>query len=50
LLDLAADRKPPDKELSALRRWMRAAIAAHLDGGELRAWNLLGSAAARTRA
>ena len=50
LLDLAADRKPPDNELPALRRWMRAAIAAHLDGGELRAWNLLGAAAPRPRA
>ncbi|HET7778601.1 MAG TPA: DNA repair protein RecO [Rudaea sp.] len=50
LLDLAADRKPPDNELPALRRWMRAAIAAHLDGGELRAWNLLGVAAPRPRA
>ena len=49
LLALAADRKPPDKELPALRRWMRAAIAAHLDGGELRAWNLLGDAAFRPR-
>jgi DNA repair protein RecO (recombination protein O) len=50
LLALAADRKPPDNELPALRRWMRAAIAAHLDGGELRAWNLLGDAALRPRA
>jgi DNA repair protein RecO (recombination protein O) len=50
LLALAADRKPPDSELPALRRWMRAAIAAHLDGGELRAWYLLGGAALRPRA
>ena len=49
LLALAADHKPPDNELPALRRWMRAAIAAHLDGGELRAWNLLGDAALRPR-
>jgi len=50
LLALAEDRKPPDSELPALRRWMRAAIAAHLDGGELRAWHLLGDAALRPRA
>jgi DNA repair protein RecO (recombination protein O) len=50
LLALAADLKPPDGELPALRRWMRAAIAAHLDGGELRAWNLLGDATLRPRA
>jgi len=50
LLALAEDRQPPDNELPALRRWMRAAIAAHLDGGELRAWNLLGDAALRPRA
>lgn len=50
LLALAADLKPPDSELPALRRWMRAAIAAHLDGGELRAWNLLGGGALRPRA
>jgi len=49
LLALAEDRKPPDAELPALRRWMRAAIAAHLDGGELRAWNLLGDVALRPR-
>lgn len=48
LLALAADLKPPDSDLPALRRWMRAAIAAHLDG-ELRAWNLLGDAALRRR-
>lgn len=50
LLALAADQKPPETDLPALRRWMRAAIAAHLDGGELRAWNLLGDAALRPRA
>jgi DNA repair protein RecO (recombination protein O) len=49
LLALAADLKPPEAELPALRRWMRAAIAAHLDGGELRAWHLLGDAALRPR-
>jgi DNA repair protein RecO (recombination protein O) len=42
LLALSADRKPADAELAQLRRWMRAVIAAHLDGGELQAWKLLG--------
>ena len=49
LLALAADRKPPDAELPALRRWMRSAIAAHLDGAELQAWRLLSDSALRPR-
>ena len=50
LLALSEDRKPPDAELPALRRWMRGAIAAHLEGADLRAWRLLGDAALRPRA
>ncbi|GAP64747.1 DNA replication and repair protein RecO [Mizugakiibacter sediminis] len=44
LLALAADRMPDPEGLAALRRMMRAVIAAHLGGGELRAWRVLGEA------
>jgi DNA repair protein RecO (recombination protein O) len=47
LLALAADTKPPERELAALRRWMRALIASHLEGGELHAWGLLGDPSLR---
>lgn len=49
LLALAADRKPADPDLPSLRRWMRAVIAAHLDGAELQAWKLLSDVTLRQR-
>jgi DNA repair protein RecO (recombination protein O) len=49
LLALAADRKPADPDLPPLRRWMRAVIAAHLDGGELQAWKLMSDVTLRQR-
>ncbi len=47
LLALACDRLPDVAELQALRGMMRGIIRFHLDGGELRAWQVL--AAAMTR-
>jgi DNA repair protein RecO (recombination protein O) len=41
LLALARDERPADTELAQLRRWLRAVIAVHLDGGELQSWKLL---------
>ena len=49
LLALAADCKPVDLDLPPLRRWMRAVITAHLDGGELQAWKLLRDLTLRQR-
>ncbi|MGH8122842.1 MAG: DNA repair protein RecO, partial [Rudaea sp.] len=49
LLALAHDRIPVRADLVALRRLMRALIAAHLDGGELRAWRMLGGATSRSQ-
>jgi DNA repair protein RecO (recombination protein O) len=44
LMALADDIEPATAEdMSALRRLLRALIARHLDGTELRAWNLFGS-------
>jgi DNA repair protein RecO (recombination protein O) len=41
LIALAEDRMPSSADdMSALRRLLRALIARHLDGGELRAWSL----------
>ncbi len=45
LLALAQDRMPERADLPALRRLLRAAIALHLDGVELRAWSMLRAAA-----
>ncbi|MCE5233414.1 MAG: DNA repair protein RecO [Mizugakiibacter sp.] len=47
LLALDADVAPDAEGLAALRRLMRAVIAAHLGGGELRAWRVLGEALRR---
>jgi len=41
LLALARDEEPDPKEMPALKRLMRAAIAQHLGGMELRAWSML---------
>ena len=41
LLALAHDEMPANEYLAPLRRLMRAVIAAHLDGGELRSWSML---------
>ncbi len=50
LIALAVDREPAAAEdLSALRRLLRALIARHLDGSELRAWTLFGDASRVTR-
>lgn len=49
LIALAEDRPPADADLPPLRRWLRAVIAAHLDGGELQAWRMLGAAARAAR-
>ena len=49
LIALAADRRPPDADLAPLRRWLRAVIAAHLDGGELQAWRMFDGAARAVR-
>jgi len=43
LLALAADQQPDAEDLTALRRLLRALIAHHLDGPDLRAWTMLGS-------
>ncbi|WP_347260230.1 DNA repair protein RecO [Rudaea sp.] len=40
LLALGRDEMPDAEYLPSLRRLMRAVIAAHLDGGELRSWGL----------
>jgi DNA repair protein RecO (recombination protein O) len=50
LLALGEDRKPAAEDLAALRRLLRALIARHLDGGELRAWSLFRDGAAFSRA
>ncbi|MBS0589855.1 MAG: DNA repair protein RecO [Proteobacteria bacterium] len=42
LIALARDEMPPSEHLPSLRRLMRSAIAAHLGGGELRSWTMLG--------
>jgi DNA repair protein RecO (recombination protein O) len=43
LMALAQDREPASAEdMASLRRLLRALIARHLDGTELRAWNLFG--------
>lgn len=42
LLALAHDCEPAREDLPALRRLMRALITAQLNGGELRAWGMLG--------
>jgi DNA repair protein RecO (recombination protein O) len=47
LLDLARDVAPDTAGQSALRRLMRQLITFHLGGGELRAWHVLGQAAAK---
>jgi DNA repair protein RecO (recombination protein O) len=44
LLALAQDRLPTSSDLPALKRLMRAAIAQHLGGVELRAWSMLAGA------
>ncbi|MBN8884680.1 MAG: DNA repair protein RecO [Rudaea sp.] len=41
LLALARDEMPASEHLPSLRRLMRAVIAGHLDGGELRSWSML---------
>jgi DNA repair protein RecO (recombination protein O) len=44
LMALAQDREPASAEdMASLRRLLRALIFRHLDGVELRAWNLFGS-------
>lgn len=48
LLALARDETPMNEDLPPLRRLMRAVISTHLNGGELRAWSMLGDAARRT--
>jgi DNA repair protein RecO (recombination protein O) len=47
LLALARDELPANDDLPSLRRLMRAVISTHLNGGELRAWGMLGDAARR---
>lgn len=48
LLALAQDRMPASADdMAALRRLLRALIARHLDGGELRAWSLFSASPAR---
>ena len=49
LIALAADLRPPDADLAPLRRWLRAVIAAHLDGAELQAWRMFDGAARAVR-
>jgi DNA repair protein RecO (recombination protein O) len=41
LLALARDQQPDSEDLAALRRLLRALIAHHLDGPDLRAWTML---------
>jgi DNA repair protein RecO (recombination protein O) len=48
LLALAADTRPADADLVALRRWMRGIISGLLDGRELESWKLLASPAPRS--
>jgi DNA repair protein RecO (recombination protein O) len=51
LMALAQDREPASADdMAALRRLLRALIANHLDGVELRAWNLFGSLRGATSA
>lgn len=50
LLALGEDRQPAAEDLAALRRLLRALIARHLDGGELRAWSLFRDGPALSRA
>jgi DNA repair protein RecO (recombination protein O) len=47
LLALVADSLPSPQDLRALRRWMRAVIAGHLEGGVLQSWKLLAEAPLR---
>jgi DNA repair protein RecO (recombination protein O) len=47
LIALASDIEPKPEDLSALRRLLRALIARHLDGAELRAWSLFTSPSVR---
>jgi DNA repair protein RecO (recombination protein O) len=47
LLALARDTPPAAEDLPSLRRLMRMAIFTHLEGGQLRAWSMLGDIAHR---
>lgn len=47
LIALASDTEPKPEDMTALRRLLRALIARHLDGAELRAWSLFTSSAVR---
>jgi DNA repair protein RecO (recombination protein O) len=47
LIALATDTEPLADDMAALRRLLRALIARHLDGAELRAWSLFNSPAVR---
>lgn len=47
LIALASDTEPKPEDMTALRRLLRALIARHLDGAELRAWSLFSSPAIR---
>jgi DNA repair protein RecO (recombination protein O) len=47
LIALATDTEPVPEDMAVLRRLLRALIARHLDGAELRAWSLFNSPAAR---
>lgn len=48
LLDLAADRAPDARGMTALRRLMRSVIGVHLGGAELRTWRMLRALKARS--
>ncbi len=48
LLAFARDEMPASEDLPPLRRLMRAVISTHLNGGELRAWGMLGDVARRS--
>jgi DNA repair protein RecO (recombination protein O) len=47
LIALATDTEPKSDDMAALRRLLRALIAHHLDGAELRAWSLFTSSSVR---
>jgi DNA repair protein RecO (recombination protein O) len=47
LIALATDVEPMPDDMAILRRLLRALIARHLDGAELRAWSLFNSPSAR---
>ena len=47
LIALATDSEPKHDDMAALRRLLRALIARHLEGGELRAWGLFTATTAR---